>query len=124
MQIDYLHHVLAFGNTCGIFYRWGQHEQHRRVGGYNAVVEVAFHAQLALRRLSHARSDNRQRPPIDRELRRLGRSIVSHKHRAPGLVGFHAVQKGIAPGLCRSHIYQVFDVDRGNDCAARSKLFA
>ncbi len=124
MYVDHFNHVVTLGDPAGIFHRGRQHEQHRLVGPYGTVVEVAFHAELALGCLRYTRTNDRERPTINREFRRFGRRIVSHEHGAACLVGLHTVQEGVTPGFRRSHIDQVLDVDRGDNRVARAELFA
>ena len=88
------------------------------------MMEVAFHAQLALGCLRHARSNDGQRTPIDCELWRFARRIVGHEHSAASFIGLYTVEESVTPGVRGSHVDQVFDVDSGDDRVARAELFA
>src|SRR6266849_5187956 len=49
---------------------------------------------------------------------------MGHEHRSTCLVGFHTIEKIVAPGLSGGHFHQVFDVKGGNDGMPRTELFA
>src|SRR2546421_8553690 len=124
LYADHFDRVLVPGDSAGIFYRGGQHKQHRLVCANGTMMEVAFHAQLTLGCLRHARSNDGQRTPINRELWRFARRIVGHEHGAASFIGLYAVEESITPGVRGSHVDQVFDVDSGDDRVARAELFA
>src|SRR5690348_16112677 len=116
--------MLAFGGSGAIFHGWSEHEQNRLIGGCNAMVEVAFYAQLTFGSLSYSCSDYGQRTSINCESGGLSGSIMGHEHGTAGFVGLHTVQEAITPCLSRSHLHQMFDVDSRNDGATGAELFA